>query len=268
MSTTAVIVQARRSSTRLPDKVLCRLAGETVLHHVLTRCLAIPGVDAVCCAVPDDPACEVLVAEAQRAGTVAMRGSELDVLDRYHRAADELAADIVMRVTSDCPLIDPEVCGQVLALYHESGADYVCNTDPPSWPHGLDCEVVSADWLHRSARLATLPSHREHVTQFVRAHRGTSCANLPCPESDLAWHRWTLDTPDDLAFLTEVFSRLPTGPKGWSWREALRVSQANPELAEINAGHDRWAGLKRSRAEDRRHVGHHQSRVARDLRTT
>lgn len=251
MSTTAVIVQARRASTRLPDKVLCKLAGETVLNHVLIRCAAIPGIDKVCCAIPDDPACDLLAAEAKRAGTITFRGSELDVLDRYHQAASKLGADIVMRVTSDCPLIDPEVCGEVLALFHESGADYVCNTDPPSWPHGLDCEVMGADWLHRSARLATLPSHREHVTQFVRNHRRTTSANLPCPESNLAWHRWTLDTFDDLKFLTELFSRLPAGPAGWSWREALRVSQADPELAGLNAGHDRWEGLKKSQSEDR-----------------
>ena len=252
MNKSVVIVQARRASTRLPDKVLCRLGGETVLNHVLTRCAAIPGIDTVCCARPDDPACEVLAAEAKRAGAVTVRGSEQDVLDRYHRAALELGADIVMRVTSDCPLIDPEVCGQVLALFHDSGADYVCNTDPPSWPHGLDCEVLGADWLHRSARLATLPSHREHVTQYVRSHRRTRTANLPCPEPNLAWHRWTLDTQDDLTFLSEIFHRLPEGREGWSWRQTLRVSQANPEFAEINAGQDRWAGLKRSQEEDRR----------------
>ena len=252
MSGTTVIVQARRASTRLPDKVLCRLAGETVLNHVLTRCRAIPGVDAVCCAVPDDPDCDILATEAERAGAIAFRGSERDVLDRYHGAALALGADVVMRVTSDCPLIDPAVCGQVLALYHHSGADYVCNTDPPSWPHGLDCEVMGADWLHRSARLATLPSHREHVTQFVRNHRRSTTANLPCPDVNLAWHRWTLDTPDDLAFLSAIFDRLPAGPEGWPWRETLRVSQSHPELAEINGGHDRWAGLKKSQAEDRR----------------
>lgn len=252
MSSAVVIVQARRASTRLPDKVLCRLGRETVLHHVLTRCAAIPGIDKVCCALPKDPACEVLAAEAKRAGAVAFRGSENDVLDRYHRAAIELGADIVMRVTSDCPLIDPEVCGEVLRLFHDSGADYVCNTDPPSWPHGLDCEVMGADWLHRSARLATLPSHREHVTQYVRNHRRSRTANLPCPDSNLAWHRWTLDTEDDLTFLSEIFRRLPEGPEGWSWRETLRVSQTNPELAEINAGQDRWAGLKKSQADDRR----------------
>ncbi|NNG04292.1 MAG: NTP transferase domain-containing protein, partial [Inquilinus sp.] len=117
--TVAVIVQARRASTRLPDKVLKRLAGETVLSHVLRRCAAVPGADAVCCAIPDDPACDALAGEAGRAGATVFRGSEQDVLARTAGAAEALGAGTVLRVTSDCPLIDPEICGQVLALHRE-----------------------------------------------------------------------------------------------------------------------------------------------------
>ncbi len=252
MSLTAAIVQARRASTRLPDKVRCELAGATVLHHVLTRCAAIPGVDVVCCAIPDDPGCDLLAADAEGAGATVFRGSEADVLDRYHKAALALGADIIMRVTSDCPLIDPVVCGDVLELYHSIGADYSCNTDPPSWPHGLDCEVLGADWLHRSAREASLPSHREYVTQYVRNHRKARTANLPCPVANLAWHRWTLDSPDDLAFLSAIFARLPPGAEGWSWRRVLEIARAEPMLNDLNAGHDRREGLKKSQAEDAR----------------
>src|SRR6266436_4141693 len=124
---TAVIVQARLGSSRLPGKVMQELAGRTALHHVLARCGEIPGADIVVCAVPDEPASTPLAAVAAQCGAKVFRGSETDVLDRYFAAARGCGADIVMRVTSDCPLIDPQICGEVLALRERAGADYATN---------------------------------------------------------------------------------------------------------------------------------------------
>lgn len=164
MSRTGVIVQARIGSSRLPGKVLMRLGDRTVLAHVLERCLAICGIDVVCCAVPDGPADDRVAEEARRSGAEVFRGSETDVLDRYYRAAATFRLDVILRVTADCPLLDPGVCGDVLSLRSAAGADYVCNNLPPSWPHGLDCEAMTFAWLERAAHEASQPYEREHVT--------------------------------------------------------------------------------------------------------
>lgn len=248
--TAAVIVQARRGSSRLPGKVLLPLGDRTVLGEVLTRCAAIPGIDVICCAVPEGSNDDGVAAEATRWGARVFRGSESDVLDRYAKAAAWIGADVVMRVTSDCPMMDPEVCGDVLDLVVHGGADYACNNQPPRWPHGLDCEAMTGAWLARAAHEANKPSEREHVTPFIRNHSGCRRKNLSGPGGETVTHRWTLDTPDDLAFMRAMFERLPAGRAGWSWRAALRVVESQPQIAAINAGHDRDAGLKKSLAED------------------
>ncbi len=230
--TVAVIVQARFGSTRLRGKVLERLNDETVLAEVLVRCRAIPGADLVCCAVPvggdDDP---VAVAAAA-AGASVFRGNELDVLGRYAGAARAHAADVVLRVTSDCPLIDPEVCGAVLRLVVEQDYDYACNNRPPTWPHGLDCEAVVVRWLEKAAAEATAADAREHVTPFIVTHPGARRANLRSADPTLARHRWTLDTADDLAFLRRLFPLLPAGRDGWPFAAALAALDGEPGLAD------------------------------------
>ncbi|MEK7245342.1 MAG: glycosyltransferase family protein, partial [Pseudomonadota bacterium] len=191
--TVAVIVQARMGSTRLRGKVLMEVGGTTVLDHVLRRCQAIAGADVVCCAIPESNDSDPVADEARRIGVEVFRGSESDVLDRYWRAARALKADVVMRVTSDCPLLDPAVAAEVLALRSRESADYACNFDKPTWPLGLDCEALTFAWLERAAREATKSYDREHVTPYVREHPESRKANFPCPVAGVAKHRWTLD---------------------------------------------------------------------------
>jgi len=137
MSKTACIIQARLGSTRLPGKVLETLGDAPVLEHVLRRCQAIEGVDEVVCATVEGADGDAVATLADNLDIAVYRGSESDVLARYHGAAHAVGADVVMRVTSDCPLIDPEVCAAVLKLREEADADYAANNMPPSWPHGL-----------------------------------------------------------------------------------------------------------------------------------
>lgn len=236
--TTGVIVQARAGSTRLPGKVLMNLAGRSVLAWVLDRCQAIEGIDAVCCAIPEGLDDDEVALEARRQGVGVFRGSEHDVLDRYHRAAEAFGFTVVMRVTSDCPLIDPALCAQVLRLRGEAGADYACNNLPPSWPHGLDCEAMSADWLARAAREATAPVAREHVTPFIRSHPQARRCNLSRPGPSAYHHRWTLDHGRDLLFLREMAARLPAGRAGFDHRVALAIAEADPALAALNTDPD------------------------------
>ncbi len=231
----AIIVQARMASTRLPGKVLERLAGETVLSHVLRRCAMIEGGDVVCCAVPDGRESDVVAEEADRCGAKVFRGSEHDVLDRYHQAAMACGADVVMRVTSDCPLIDPAVCSRLLDLFRSSGVDYASNNMPPSWPHGLDCEVFTVAALARAARQARTPDAREHVTPWLRHEPHIKRANLAGPGGDVAAMRWTLDYPQDLEFFEALFDLFPAPAEKIGFEDIVPLLQAHPEIATINA---------------------------------
>ena len=246
MTVTGVVVQARAGSSRLPGKVLMPLAGRTVLAHVIERCLAIEGADVVCCAVPEGNADDAVAREAARCGARVFRGSESDVLDRYWRAARAFGLDVVMRITSDCPLIDPSVSAAVLRLRAETGADYACNNMPPTWPHGLDCEAITAAWLERSAREAQRPYEREHVTPYVRCHPQARRVNLSMPGIGASDHRWTLDNECDYRFLETLCARLPAGRRAWDYAAPLAVVGSDSELFAVNAGQDRYEGLKKS----------------------
>ena len=247
--TTAVIVQARMASTRLPGKVLLPLGDTTVLDHVLTRCRAIPGADVVCCAIPETADCDALADQAVRLGAQVSRGSEDDVLERYYTAAVAMDADVILRVTSDCPALDPWVAGRVLALRIQENADYACNNLPPSWPHGLDCEAVTFAWLERAHGEADKKFEREHVTPYIRNHPDVTKVNLHGPGGATVAHRWTLDTPADYRFFQALWDRLPSGEEGWRFDAVLDIVEADPALAAINAGQDRLEGLKKSMRE-------------------
>lgn len=231
---TACIIQARVGSTRLPGKVLEKLGRATVLEHVLRRCQAIPGVDEVVCATVEGPDGDAVAALARELGVTVYRGSEKDVLARYHGAAHAVNADIVMRVTSDCPLIDPDVCAAVLKLRREAQADYAANNMPPSWPHGLDCEAFTIDALDEAIATATAAEDHEHVTPWIRRNRAYHRINLAGPGGELTGLRWTLDYPEDLAFLRALYERLPEGSAGQSWHVAADILSREPELALIN----------------------------------
>lgn len=234
--TAAVIVQARMGSTRLPGKILKDLGGLPALAQCLRRCQAIPGIDRVVCAIPEGEDEAPVVAEAERCGALVVRGPSDDVLKRYALAARAAGADIVMRVTSDCPLIDPDLCGRLLTKLRDEGLDFVCNNTPPSWPHGLDAEVFTRALLDEADRTATEAFDREHVTPWMRKAPHVTRGNLARDGDDLSERcRWTLDYPEDYAFLAALFARLPA--EVVSTDAVLAVLAAHPELAEINAMH-------------------------------
>jgi spore coat polysaccharide biosynthesis protein SpsF len=239
-SRTACIIQARVGSTRLPGKVLETLGNATVLEHVLRRCQAIDGVDVVVCATVEGQDGDAVASLADALNFPVYRGSERDVLARYHGAAQMADADIVMRVTSDCPLIDPAVCADVLRLRQSAGADYACNNLPPSWPHGLDCEAFTTAALNQAAATATATEDHEHVTPWIRRNPAYERVNLAGPGGTWTAQRWTLDYPEDLTFLRAIYDRLPPGAAGQSWRAVADIVAREPELTRINeARHQR-----------------------------
>ncbi|HET7677409.1 MAG TPA: glycosyltransferase family protein, partial [Candidatus Limnocylindrales bacterium] len=168
---TVAIVQARTGSTRLPGKVLARIGGRPMLAHVVERARAAPGVDEVVVAtsvLPEDDAIAGLCAES---GWPCERGSATDLLDRYERAAAAHDAEVVVRVTGDCPLLDPALVGEVIALLGRGGYDYASNTlEPRTWPHGLDAEAFTRAALATAWAEDTDPAWREHVTPFLYRH--------------------------------------------------------------------------------------------------
>ncbi len=228
------IAQARMGSTRLPGKVMQRIAGETVIEHVMRRARAIPGLAEVCLATSDQAADDAVAAEGARLGVPVFRGSVVDVLGRYAGAARLTGADIVLRITCDCPLLDPAVCGDVLLLRDRTGAEYAANVLERTWPVGLDCEAFPRAILDRADAAATAAFDREHVTPWIERNARTK-ANLPCPGGNLSDRRWTLDYPEDLEFLRALAPHLPAPPAIAPWRTIADALDRHPEIAAINA---------------------------------
>ncbi len=234
MGRTIAIVQARMGSTRLPGKILLPLAGQSVLGHVLTRLAAVPGVGGVCCATTNLTEDDVVAEEAERHGASVYRGSAEDVLARYAGAAHAANADVVLRVTSDCPAIDPAICGALLDLRSQTGANYAANNMPASWPHGLDCEAFTRAALGAADAKAKRAFEREHVSPWMREKEDLSRVNLEAPPGLPDHSRWTLDYPEDYAFFEALFVHLPHGPIGYSMDAVLTVLAAYPEIGNIN----------------------------------
>jgi spore coat polysaccharide biosynthesis protein SpsF len=231
---TAVIIQARAGSSRLPGKVLELIGKQSVLEHVIKRCQKIERVNVVCCAVPDNASDDVVADLAQSLGAVVYRGSEQDVLNRYAEAAKMLSVETIMRVTSDCPLIDYQICGKVLKLLNESGCDYVSNNLPPSFPHGLDCEAFTVESLLKADEYAVEEYDREHVTPWIRNSDAIRKKNLLNADSNVSYLRWTLDFEEDLNFFRELNRYLQLLPGIPDYKQILSVINDHPELIEIN----------------------------------
>jgi glutamate-1-semialdehyde 2,1-aminomutase/spore coat polysaccharide biosynthesis protein SpsF len=245
MTRTVAIIQARFGSTRLPGKVLKPLGKieggpGIVLDHAIRRCRAIPSVDAVVIATTDRAEDGAIVAAAERAGALVHRGSAEDVLSRYAGAAAAADADIVLRVTSDCPLIDSRICERVIRLRAETGVDYAANNMPRLYPHGLDCEVFTRAALERAHRAATDSYDREHVTPWLRRAAEVTRSSVIGPGWPAVQQRWTLDFPEDYDFFAALFPLLPEDRIA-GMDEVLGILAAHPEIVAINA-HRRIGG--------------------------
>lgn len=234
--TTAVVIQARMNSTRFPGKILNDIAGRPALVHVIERCHRIPGVDIVVCAMPAERDSDIIESYARGAGAETFRGSEQDVLARTLGAARSVAADVVVRVTSDCPLIDPLVCGEVVLGVTLDKADYSSNVERRSYPQGLDCEAFTISALIMADRQTTARYDREHVTPYMRRPvAGFRTNSVMWGDAflhglSLADKRWTLDWPEDLEFFRAVHKH--GEPR--SLDATLDILQRHPEIEKIN----------------------------------
>ncbi len=230
---TVAIIQAHMGSTRLPGKVLADIHGRTMIARVVERTRRSRRVEDVVLAATTHPQDAPLLEEATRLGVSVFRGSEQDVLDRYVRCAQESNADPVVRITSDCPLLDPELVDRVVDAFRSSPCDYASNLLDRTYPQGLDVEVVSGQALERAWREAREPWERVHVTPYINRHPDRFRLVGVRAEADFSRFRWTVDTSEDLAFVREVYARM--APRtDFGWKEVLALLGREPELLEIN----------------------------------
>jgi spore coat polysaccharide biosynthesis protein SpsF (cytidylyltransferase family) len=207
------ILQARMSSSRLPGKVLAPVLGQPMLLRQIERLRRCREIDRLVVATSTDPSDDPVAAVCRDAGVRVFRGSLTDVLGRFVEAARPHAPAIVVRLTADCPLTDPSVVDRVIRFFETSDCDYASNCIVRTFPRGLDVEVMRWACLEEAAKEAVLPGHREHVTPFLRAHpERYRLGNLSDPVDRSQLH-WTVDEPEDLAFVRLVYERLyPTRP--------------------------------------------------------
>jgi spore coat polysaccharide biosynthesis protein SpsF len=220
-------------STRLPGKVLLDLGGRTMLARVVRRAQRASLIDEVTVACSTEPSDDAIVAECAKLGVRVHRGSDSDVLDRYHGATEAFQAGAVVRITSDCPLIDPEVSDKIVAKFIESGADYVSNTIDRSYPRGLDTEICKRWCLDRAWAEAKEPYQRVHVTPYLYQNPTLFKIVQVRGEIDLKDLRWTVDAPEDYEFISRIFAHFG-GEDDFSWRDVLALLNVHPELEDIN----------------------------------
>jgi spore coat polysaccharide biosynthesis protein SpsF len=228
------IVQARMGSTRLPGKVLMDLGGDTVLSRVVRRLRRARLVNEIVVATTTGPNDDAIVLETQRLAVPNFRGSEDDVLDRYYHASQEAGAAAVVRITSDCPLIDPELVDETIKLFLDERADYASNVLHRKFPRGLDTEVFTMAALGQAWRDASEPHQREHVTPYLYEHPEMFRLVSEHGQADYSSYRWTLDTKADLCLLRAIYTRFDNQDT-FRWREVVALMESEPNLAQLNS---------------------------------
>jgi len=233
---TLAIIQARFNSTRLPGKVLALIAGEPMLAHVVRRVRRAATIDDVVVATSTGAADDAVAAFCAERGIACFRGSEQDVLDRFYQAASQRGAQTVVRITGDCPLMDPAVIDRVVSALRHDGYDYVTNTLRYTFPDGLDVEAFTSAALAEAWRDARKPTEREHVTPYLRIAARLRTRNIE-HSIDLSSRnlRWTVDEPEDLEFVRAIYAELAPTPD-FGLQDVLELLERRPQLLELQGG--------------------------------
>jgi len=236
-----VVIQARTGSTRLPGKVLLYAAGAPLLQRMIERVAAARTPSEVVVATTHLPVDDAICGIARRAGVASVRGHATDCLDRHVCAARATGADVVVKIPSDCPLIDPAAIDRVIgAFLAEPDVDYVSNLHPPTWPDGFDVEVMTRGALETAWREATRPLDREHTTPFLWDNPErflTHNVRWETGRDASARYRLTLDYPEDYAVIRGVYDALWSPRRVFPLAEIVELLDARPGLADVNAMH-------------------------------
>ena len=244
------IIQARMGSTRLPGKILTKIADKPMLWHVIQRTAESSLMNKIIIATTTNSADDCIVDFANSFDILFFRGSEGDVLDRFYRTAKSFCIDAIVRITPDCPLIDPKIVDKVIKRFLIGNLDYISNVHPPTYPDGLDVEVFSFETLKKVWKEAKKASEREHVTPYIlNHHRMFRISNIE-NEVDLSYMRWTVDEERDLKFVKEIYKRLYKNNKIFYMTNILNLLKKEPELSRINEGILRNEGYAKSLREE------------------
>jgi len=240
------IIQARMTSSRLKGKVLLPLVDKPMLAHIVDRTRAAKRVTATVVATSTDPSDDPIEAMCRSYNIPCYRGNLNDVLERYAGAAKEHSADVIVRITGDCPLIDPAIVDAVIDRYLENieHVDYVSNMDVPTFPDGLDTEVFSMRALKRALTDAKLPSEREHVTLYMRKHMRK--INLPIEGKQYGHLRWSVDYEEDYYVVKQLYENLYREGEIFGYKEIIDYLKLRPELTTLNAHIQINEGLEKS----------------------
>jgi spore coat polysaccharide biosynthesis protein SpsF len=244
------IVQARVSSSRLPGKVLRPILGTPMLLQQIKRLKASQLIDHLVVATSihksDDPLVEIM----ENADIAYFRGRLANVLDRFYQAALSHRPRHIVRITGDCPVIDPFIVDDVIGIHLKEGNDYTTNALTPSFPDGLDIEIMTFDALHLAWEKSQLPSEKEHVTYFIQKHPELFKLKNVLSKNDLSFLRWTVDEHEDFELITEIYKELyPTKPD-FNMSDILNLLELRPELRFLNTQFERNEGLDKSLQED------------------
>ena len=234
------IVQARMGSTRFPDKVMRLINGTPIIELIFKRLSKSKSIHEIILATSETPRNQPLITHIKNLGFETYQGSENDVLNRYYEAALKTKADLIVRITGDCPLIDPELVDRLIECFQSNQVDYASNTIPPTYPDGLDVEVFSFKALEQAQREATKKYDREHVTVYLRESGKFQLMNFSNDEN-LSNERWTVDEPEDFEVILNIFNHF--APKiTFKWNEVIELKDRHPELFTANQNLSRNEG--------------------------
>lgn len=235
MNKVDAIIQARTGSTRLPNKIIKKIGDKTVLEHVIERVKQTKRIDDIVIATTNEETDDIIVDYAKKNKVNYYRGSEEDVLARYYEAAKKFNSDTVVRITSDCPVIDPYIIDLLIEFYQKHNYDILTNAGPDvsqrTYPRGLDTEVFSYKALEKAYINASEKYQREHVTPYMYENFNNYVYKS---DKDYSYHRWTLDTQEDFELIKKIFEHLYKGKHDFYLKDILNLFDNNPLLYEIN----------------------------------
>ena len=248
----AAFIQARVSSTRFPGKVLREILGRPMLELQIERVRLCKAIDRIVVVTSTNSEDQKIVDLCKKISTDVFCGNLENVLDRFYQAAKRFQPTHIVRLTGDCPLIDPAIIDDMIYLYLKTKSDYGTNCMPPTYPDGLDAEIFSFQTLELASKEAVLPSHLQHISPFFEGQPDRfKIANLASSE-DNSRLRWTVDEPEDFEFVKVVFETLYPKKNAFSTNDIIKLLKEKPELACLNQKFSRNEGLAKAREEDKK----------------
>ena len=244
------IIQARMGSTRLPGKVMMKVdKTNTILSHVINQLKNSKKIDRLIIATTDLQEDDIIVNHAKILKTDLFRGNAVDVLDRYYQCAKKFSSEIIVRITADNPLIDPDIVDDVINQFLKNSFDYITNANPRTYPYGTEVEVFSFQALEEASNNAENPSEREHVTPYFHNNKEEfKISNIKLTEN-LSHLRWTVDRENDLKFVKKIISEIKNRPI--LMQDIIKLISKKPEILDINKNHIPNEGYLKSLNEDK-----------------